>query len=135
MPEQCAICGCKLNHGLNYGKDTAEGRSHATEHHYVPKRFFGHPANQKRVERTPIFMKCLWKLKRKTEIFCYDCHEELLHNPVLLLQDISRFAELIRARDLNENNKTIRKDKLAGRIILLHEVIELGIDRLLGPTS
>lgn len=37
--------------------------------------------------------------------FCYECHEELLHNPVLLPDDIKKFAELVELRGLNEIKK------------------------------
>ena len=63
--------------------------------------------------------------------FCYECHEELLHNPVFLSTDISRFAKLVELRNLNESKKPKNKDKIAGRIVLLHEVIEKGIKALL----
>jgi hypothetical protein len=50
---------------------------------------------------------------------------------VLLLEDIERFAKLVKLRGLNENRKTASKTKIAGRIKLLHEVIETGIESLL----
>jgi len=131
MSEKCAICGCKLSRGRNYGKPTIEGRSHATKHHYVAARFFGHTTNRKGVQRPPILKKCPWNLERQTEVFCYDCHEELLHNPVLLPEDISRFAELVKFRKLREREKTDNRKRLAGRINLLHEVLESGIKTLL----
>jgi hypothetical protein len=37
------------------------------------ERFFGR-----------IFDKCPWGVEGDTTILCYDCHEELLHNPVFL---------------------------------------------------
>ena len=69
-------------------------------------------------------------MERQTEVFCYDCHEELLHNPVLLPDEIDKFAKLVGLRGLNESKKTNSKQKLAGRIMLLHEVIERGIYEL-----
>jgi hypothetical protein len=38
---------------------------------------------------------------------------------------------LIRCRNLNEDQKTNNRDKLAGRIKLLHEVIQTGVQGLL----
>jgi hypothetical protein len=62
---------------------------------------------------------------------CYDCHEEILHNPVFLPQDVSDFSELVRRRGLSESAKTDSRDELAGRVELLHEVIRTGIEELL----
>ena len=125
--EYCKICGCELNRGgKEYGKQTLEGRSHTTGHHYVAKRFLSR-SNRKGESYKPIFENCPWGLEGRKEVFCYECHEELLHNPVLLPTDIKRFAELVRLKGLNESQKTASKDKIAGRIELLHEVIEKGI--------
>jgi len=127
----CAICGCQIHHKGEYAKPTIRGRSHATRHHYIAERFFGRSATRKGEAREPIFKNCPWGLEGQSEQFCYECHEELLHNPVLLPMDIKQFAELVRLRDLNESQKTASKDKIAGRIKLLHEVIEKGIKALL----
>lgn len=62
--------------------------------------------------------------------FCYECHEELLHNPVLLPEDISRFAELVKKRGLSEDSKTEDRKRIARRIMLFHEVIALGLRTL-----
>ena len=130
--EYCAICGCRIHRGgSDYAKPTPAGRSHATKHHYVAKRFFGRSANRKGELREPIFKTCPWGLEGKSKEFCYECHEELLHNPVLSVEDVERFAELVRRKGLNENSKTANKDKIGGRIKLLHEVIEQGLEKLL----
>ena len=60
-------------------------------------------------------------------MFCYECHEELLHNPVLLAEDIKCFAELVRIRNLSETAKTEDRSKIAGRIELFHDAIALGL--------
>ncbi len=131
MSNNCAICGCKLHREGEYAMPTIKGRSHATKHHYVAERFLGRSANRKGEQREPIFKDYPWDLNVKTEVFCYECHEELLHNPVFLPRDINGFAELVNFRNLGESVKTASKDKLAGRIKLLHEVIERGIEELL----
>lgn len=64
-------------------------------------------------------------------MFCYECHEELLHNPVFLPDDIEKFARLVRIRGLNEAKKIASKEKSAGRIRLLQEVINSGLAVLL----
>jgi hypothetical protein len=74
---------------------------------------------------------CPWDHERKTGVFCYECHEELLHNPVLLPQDVERFAELVKLRRLSERNKGAQRHRIAGRIRLFHEVIDRGLDVLL----
>ena len=64
-------------------------------------------------------------------IFCYECHEELVHNPVFLPEDISRFSELVKQRGLSERVKTDSREPIAGRVALFHEVIACGLESLL----
>jgi hypothetical protein len=64
-------------------------------------------------------------------VYCYECHEELLHNPVLLPEDIRAFSVLVRVRNLDEQSKPEHRDKIAGRVALLHEVIASGLETLL----
>ena len=78
----------------------------------------------------PIFSECPWHSKRGTVVFCYECHEELIHNPVFLPCDLEVFAELVRLRGLDEQEKAVSRTKLAGRIKLLHEVITTGLRAL-----
>lgn len=108
-----------------------KGRSHATDHHYVAERFFGRSANRPGTSREPIFNDEPWKLEKKTAAFCYECHEELIHNPVFLPEDIAGFVQLVKARGLAEDEKTDDRSKLAGRIKLLHEVIARGLKTLI----
>ena len=63
-------------------------------------------------------------------MFCYECHEELLHNPVLLPEDIERFAALVRERGLDEVEKGADRSKLAGRVKLFQEIITRGLKSL-----
>jgi hypothetical protein len=72
-----------------------------------------------------------WGFEGKTGVFCYECHEELLHNPVLLPDDVAILAELIRRRALNEDDKPSGRDKIAGRVQLFQEVISGGLRSLL----
>ena len=44
--------------------------------------------------------------------------------------DIERFASLVRRRGLNEDEKTASREKLGGRIQLLHAVIAAGLNSL-----
>src|SRR5208282_1070719 len=98
--ERCAICGCQLHRSGEYATPTVAGRSHATEHHYVAERLFGHSANRHGIKRGGLFGVCPWGYERKTGVHCYECHEELPHNPVLLPDDVSAFARLDRTRGL-----------------------------------
>jgi hypothetical protein len=131
MSDKCDICGCAIHTDGEYATDTAKGRSHASKHHYVANRFYGHSKNNKGKNRTAIFLEDPWKIKGKTGKFCYDCHEELLHNPVLLPEDLQRFVKLVNHNQLNEIEKTDSKEKLRLRIMLLHEALALGINKLL----
>ena len=133
--ELCAICGCVLHRDGDYAKPTPKGRSHATEHHYVAERLFGRSKNRPGTMRDAVFSSCPWGLERQSEVYCYECHEELLHNPVFLPADITRFAELVKLRGLNEETKPGDRTKLAGRIQLLQEVISAGLGALSRETN
>jgi len=130
MNEKCVICGCPIHRDGDYAKPTVRGRSHATRHHHVAERFFGRSANRRGTTRDAIFAKCPWDAEGTTSTFCYECHEELIHNPVFLPEDIHGFAELVKARGLDEPEKTDERSRLAGRIKLLHEVIKTGLKEM-----
>jgi hypothetical protein len=128
MTEHCAICGCELHRTPGtYARPTIKGRSHATKHHFVAERFFGRSSNRPGTKTDGVFASSPWILEGKSEVFCYECHEELLHNPVLLPGDIALFAELARLRGLSENTKTEDRSRIAGRIELFHELISRGL--------
>jgi hypothetical protein len=128
MVEHCAICDCILHRTAGtYARPTPEGRSHATKHHFVAERFFGRSSNRRGTLSEGVFQSCPWGNEGETAVFCYECHEELLHNPVLLPEDIERFASLVKQLGLNEEQKTADRSKLGGRIKLLHEVLTRGL--------
>jgi len=130
-PERCAICNCPLHRRTDtYARPNAEGRSHATAHHFVAERFFGRSKNRPRTQTEAVFDSCPWGVEGQSAIFCYECHEELLHNPVLLRQDIEAFAQLAADRGLSEEEKSSDRSRLAGRVKLLHEVIAAGLQAL-----
>ena len=130
--ERCTLCGCALtNQTGTYAKPTAAGRSHRNEHHLVAERFFGRSKNRRGTQRERTFAECPWGMEGEALVFCFECGEELLHNPVFLPQDIQQFAQLIRVRDLSEEEKPATREKLAGRIRLLHDVIAAGLAALM----
>ena len=112
-------------------RPTVEGRSHATKHHYVAGRFFGRSTKRRGTKIKGMFASCPWGHEGESVVFCYECHEELIHNPALLPEDISRFAELVSQRGLSENTKTQSRQPIAGRVALFHEVIACGFATLL----
>jgi len=131
MIDRCVICNCILHRTAGtYARPTVEGRSHATKHHYIAERFFGRSSNRRGTETDGVFLSCPWGHERETAVFCYECHEELLHNPVLLPQDVATFAQLVDMRGLSEEQKTSDRSKHAGRIELLHEALAIGLATL-----
>lgn len=125
--ERCGICGCLLYRGKgSYASPSLAGRSHATKHHFVAERFFGRSANRRGTLRDTIFDKCPWGLEGKTALFCYECHELLVHNPVLLPGQVDMFSKLVRQRRLSERVKSASHPKIAARIKLFQEVIAAG---------
>jgi hypothetical protein len=126
--ERCAICNCILHRTAGkYARPTVEGRSHATRHHFVAERLFGRSSNRRGTKAEGIFEVCPWGAEGKWAVFCYECHEELLHNPVLLPADIQEFAKLVHLRGLSEELKPTDRSRIAGRVLLLQEIISLGI--------
>src|SRR3989339_569043 len=129
-PEKCSICGCQFKSG-KYAADNPAGRAHHSKHHYIAERFFGRTKNKRKHPRTKIFVTSPWEgVEGETTLLCYDCHEELLHNPVLLPKDIESLNMLVACEGLAEINKT-NKEKIAGRIKLFHKVIRAGLKCLL----
>jgi len=127
MKEICVICGCPLHRGPGaYASATVQGRSHASKSHYVAERFYGRSGNRKHITER-LFESCPWQLEGKSALACYECHELMLHNPVILEEDLKRFAEIVRARGLSEAEKPEDLSKIAGRILLFQEVISRGI--------
>jgi hypothetical protein len=128
--ERCSICGCRVHRSGEYAKPTVRGRSHATNHHYVAERFFGRSKNRPGTARERVFVTCPWGSEGLTATYCYECHEELIHNPVFTPKDIQALARLVAFRNLSEDEKPEGREKLAGRIQLLHEIIEAGLKGL-----
>lgn len=134
--ERCAICKCLLHRRAGtYGQPNPEGRSHATAHHYVAERFFGRSRTRPRTETVGLFESCPWDVGGQSGVFCYECHEELLHNPVLLPADVDAFARLVDIRGLSEETKPEHRTKQAGRVNLLHEVLQAGLKSMLANAT
>lgn len=74
--------------------------------------------------------QCPWGHEGETGVFCSDCHEELLHNPILLPNDIERFSKIVEARAIGENAKEESFGKIAERVKLFHEIIEKGLKEI-----
>jgi hypothetical protein len=131
MNENCAICGCQLYRiAGTYASPTIEGRSGASRHHFVAERFFGRSSNRRGTKTEGIFISCPWGHEGEFGLFCYECHEELLHNAVLLPKDVAILAELVRVRGFTEEVKTESRTKIAGRVALFHEAISRGLELL-----
>ena len=133
--EDCEICGCRVTRGPGYGEANSVGRSHASRHHLIPQRFLGGPGAGRTEDRSPLFSHSPWGHEDDCAVLCYDCHEELLHNPVLLHEQIETLAALCRLRGCNETDKTEDRSPLAARVQLLHEAIALGLEELLKRES
>jgi len=125
---KCGLCGCVIHNNGGYAEPTVAGRSHRTKHHYVAERFFGRSNNRRGEIREGIFSDTELDIKPKIGEYCYDCHEELLHNPIILKTEMDKLSEIFKIIGANEDVKTESKDKLKQRIVTLKEVIRKGID-------
>lgn len=126
----CAICNCPLHSDGKYADGSHQSRSRQSKHHVVAERFFGRSANRPNDVRQGILVECPWNSNKATVPLCYECHEELIHNPVFLQEDLKAFSDLVRAHGLDEDVKPIGRDKIAGRIKLLNDVIKAGLKSL-----
>jgi hypothetical protein len=135
VSERCSLCGCPIHRNGDYAKRTIKGRSHATAHHFVAERFYGRTKNRPGVQRERILEPDPWQVEDSYTVFCYECHEELLHNPVFLPHDIEAFSRLVKSRGLDEETKPENRKKIAGRIQLLNDVIHRGLSTLLDQVS
>ena len=52
----------------------------------LPEHFFGRSSNRRGTKTEGLFDECPWRCEGEFGLFCYECHEELLHNPVMLLK-------------------------------------------------
>ena len=94
--KHCALCECELTTG-DYGHNP----SHITGHHRIARRLEGWVANLKTLEGEQLLL-------------CYECHEEVLHNPVLLPGMEQQIAKLFAGKSRDE------------KVMIFAEVIERG---------
>jgi hypothetical protein len=129
--ERCAFCNCLLHRSAGtYARPTVEGRSHATKHHLVAERFFGRSTNRRGTKTEGLFDKCPWDQEKITRLFCYECHEELLHNPVFVAEDVQRFKEIVKKHGFDEDQKSNDRMRLAGRVRLFQKALAIGLQTL-----
>ena len=87
----CKICKTQLQEGNQnniYG--TSEGMNHISNHHLFPKRFLKYFTIDE-IQQT--FEIPDPSIERE---FCYECHEEILHNIIIndsMISDLSIFFE------------------------------------------
>ena len=105
----CMLCGTKFSTKGVYA--TKNGQYNRSEHHLFPARFKKYHISQRSLAK---------KLNVESRDFdsvhlCYECHEELLHNPVFTTKMIKELSHLMRGKSLED------------KVITLFHVIELGI--------
>jgi len=103
------LCGIEVTTSGVYA--TENGQHYRSKHHLVPNRFNKYRISQRSLAK---------KLNVETGDFisillCYECHEELLHNPVFTTKMIKELSHLMRGKSLED------------KVITLSRVIELGI--------
>ena len=105
--DHCMLCGIKFSTKGVYGTE----KYHRSEHHLFPLRFKKYRINQRSLAK---------KLNVETQDFdsvhlCYECHEELLHNPVFTTKMIEELSHLMKGKRLED------------KVITMFRVIKLGI--------
>ena len=96
----------------------------------MAERFFGRSSNRRGTQHSGIFTSCPWGHEGETAVFCYECHEELLHNPVFMPEELAAFSALVKSKGFDEESKSEDRTKLGERIKLLHEVIYKGLEAI-----
>ena len=59
----------------------------------------------------------------------------MIHNPILLPEDIKKLAEIVKRKKLNENTKPGHRKKIGQRIRLFQEIISIGIHKKYNETK
>ena len=106
---RCMLCGIEYSTGAVYA--TEHGRHSRGRHHLFPRRFEKYDMSQEGFAK---------KLDVETRDLgfvhlCYECHEELLHNPVLTAKMLDELSHLMRGKNFED------------KVIILSHIIELGI--------
>jgi uncharacterized CHY-type Zn-finger protein len=109
--DHCMLCGIEFPKTGVYAEKTESGQHYRAEHHLIPKRFEKYHISQRSLAK---------KLNVGTQDFvpvylCYECHEELLQNPVFTTEMIKELSHLIKGKSLED------------KVVILSHVIELGI--------
>ncbi len=105
------LCGIKFSKTGVYAEKTESGQRYRAEHHLIPKRFEKYHISQRSLAE---------KLNVGTQDFvpvylCYECHEELLQNPVFTAKMLEELSPLIKGKSLED------------KVVTLSRVIQLGI--------
>lgn len=108
----CQLCKTPLKEG-NLGNiyGTGEGLNHLSRHHLFPKRFKKYYTNDE--------IQKIFHIDNPSSfrVFCYECHEEILHNIVLNDSMVAGLSTLLDGKD----KKT--------KIKIIHEIIKKGIEK------
>ena len=110
MKKKCLICGVELVEGNPNNKyGTFEGRNYISRHHLFPQRF------QKYFQENEVLnIFGITKFNERAE-FCYDCHEEMIHNLILNKEILEKLNEKMNGKNLKE------------RIQIFHEIFKKGL--------
>lgn len=116
--KHCSLCGILLvegNPNNNYGKQNA--MDYISRHHAIPVRFKEYFSEKNLSTNFGIT-----DLNLRFD-FCYECHEEVLHNLVVNENIIQSLSKLFHKKSKQE------------KIRILHEVLKEGVSQLLNKAS
>ena len=111
--DHCMLCGKEFTTEVTTTgiHATESGRYDRSEHYFFPTSFEKYGISQEDLAK---------KLNVETGDFisvflCYECHEEVLHNPVFTTKLIKELSPLMKGKSLED------------KLITLSRVVELGI--------
>lgn len=126
LPKTCFLCGKRLRYANGNKRAQEQGlpvgaRTH--DHDAKSEAHFGHIGGDRSRDEFAKLPKRVWTRMgvlnpRDSRILCFECHEVILHNPVLSESQLERLA------------KAFRGKSFAQRVIVFNRIIEYGLIHL-----
>src|SRR5262245_43097277 len=131
LPQTCALCGKPLRYASNNKKAAIQGLhcgANTHDHDAKSEAHLGHVGGARSRDEFRKLSQKAWaemgvKDPTKSMILCFECHEIVLHNPVLSEGQMARLGILFKGRGLEE------------KVVLLNRIIEDGLAAADRPRS